>query len=192
MEDVGVEWIGNSFRHEFKHHLNKAIGEEAKNKAQRMALLTLGSGLYLIIELIRMYREDFTTANYNERTQTIGVSFGFGSRVDLLGEILYGPNQAIDETIIHELTHHLWNRVPNRIKMSETPDLLTEGYAVYGAYNWFADLLPEGRNLGNLEDYPKHYLEGRKTIEKLVQRHGEKILLEIPVRWKELKLDSAA
>ena len=189
--EVKVEWIGNSFRCEFKHHLDKALGE-TKNKVQRGALLILGSGLYPIIELIRMYEEDFSSAHYNERTQTICVPFGLYSKASILEEVMYGSSQAIDETIIHELTHHLWNSVPNRIKMSETPDLLTEGYAIYGEHNWFADLLPDGRNLGNPEDYLKHYLEGRKIIEKLVQRHGEGILLEIPVIWKELELDSAA
>ncbi len=191
MGKVGVDWIGNSFRLSFKHHLNKALGE-AKNKVQRGALLALASGFYPIMELSRMYEEEFTAAHYNERTQTIGISFGFTSKLILVEEVIYGFSQVIDENTLHELTHHLWNKIHGRISMYETPKLLVEGFATYGEQNWFADLLPEGRSLRRLSDEPRAYRKGRDTIEKLVQKHGEKILLEIPVRWKELESDSAA
>ncbi len=64
---------------------------------------------------------------------------------------------------------------------------------MYGEHNWFADLLPAGKNLGNSNrHFNRNYREGRKAIERLVKKHGEDVLLEIPKRWPEFKKDLAA
>ena len=146
--DVKVEWIGNSVRREFKHFLNEALKKE-KNKVQRIALRIGAFGFYPIMELLRMYKEDSEEASYNTRTQTIDVLFGFNSKIHLLRETTYGFSQTIDENTVHELTHHLWNRIPGRVPSEETPILWKEGFAIYGEHNWFSDFLPEGRNLRN-------------------------------------------
>jgi hypothetical protein len=187
--DVQIISLREHVRKGVKKVLKKGL-KETNKKFEKGVLLFSYIVAFPALELFRAYLDDLGgLASYNSSTQSISVPFGFGTKIGLYHESASGiKSQRIDETVLHELTHHLWNRIPGRTEpRGETPQLWSEGFAVYGADTWFADFLPTGKNKRNIGSYPKPYQRGRKTIERLVQKHGEEILLEIPRRWREFE-----
>jgi len=93
----------------------------------------------------------------------------------------------LDYTIVHELSHAVWGRIAGGDKGKPFFEWrqLFEGFATYCADNYFAEFYPEGAKT-NFDGLPKSYINGKKKIEKLVEKYGEEIVLEVPKRWKEL------
>jgi hypothetical protein len=109
---------------------------------------------------------------------------------------------AIAVTAVHELSHALWERIegePLDRNWSNAGDLaqaamqkfrlLVEGYASYAERIWFLDLYPPSARdvLPHAQFDPAsiHY-QGMRMVQKLVEKHGTEILLEIPKRWRQL------
>lgn len=92
----------------------------------------------------------------------------------------------LDYCVVHELSHSLWNKLGPESPRSTKPlegRLLFEGFATYCTDVHFADLYPQGVDIGLKP--PKLYRDGRDKVEELVRKYGEGILLEIPKRWRE-------
>ena len=89
-------------------------------------------------------------------------------------------NAILDSVAVHELTHRLWDVVRGRTYKNIARDnFVEEGYATYGESRWFSDFYSSGKfELEN--ELPVEYKRGRTLIQKLVDKHGEDILLEIP------------
>ncbi len=187
MGEVKVNGFGPTIRRKFRELVRVHSGD-----ASLLDKIGINVGYVIafpILELLRMYMEEKMTASYNQEENEMLVSFGIGTKAHLLNGMLYGhnSNQSIDETILHELTHHLWNRIPKNVPMKDSPGHIVEGYATYGGFDWFSDFLPSGRNGNDMMKLPLKYLHGRNIIEKLVRIHGEEILLEIPTKPKDFE-----
>ncbi|MEK6912923.1 MAG: hypothetical protein AABX26_03130 [Nanoarchaeota archaeon] len=119
------------------------------------------------------------TVLYNPVEETIQVP------TFLWNELDKSNNQEADEIMIHELTHHVWTKTPNRIPLQSVPSVVGEGFAVYGEQHWFADFLPAKRNLTPKSNYHPDYIVGEEWVRKLVEEYGDQILLKIPARYGE-------
>jgi len=139
---------------------------------------------FSLIELQRMWSEEFSFAAYDSGSKKFLTPFGLRTKSMLRKGSFYEEDQHTDEIILHELTHHLWNQIPNRREFGKTPEIWVEGFAAYGHLNWFSDFLPAGEHKYSGE-YAKIHKLGAKLIKGVVKIHGEEVLLEIPRRWPE-------
>lgn len=132
-----------------------------------------------------MFAEDFLVSMkvYNS---TIYVGFGFLDKLKIIHDQIKGSKPNIDQTVIHELSYVLWNKVKNNnIPQSQSPRLWHEGFATYCEEDYFSELYP---NCYKLEkDYRQVCREGKQQVERVIQRHGIEALLEIPNRWEEFE-----
>jgi len=108
--------------------------------------------------------------------------------------------------VVHESSYRLWESLggerlaeinpfldeQHTRKNSEFPHFvdLMQGFVAYCSRRLFFDLYPE-KNQKEVESELRvctnnPYTKPRKRVEKLVAIHGEKVLLEIPSRWREL------
>lgn len=120
------------------------------------------------------------------REDCLLVPFGFVTKIGLDLERNNIANY-FDTTIVHELSHILWNKIENQGSNRRLVDYreIGEGFATYCETTYFAELYPKGQD-NQIATLPKLYMDGKKKIEQLVANYGEKILLEIPNRWPEL------
>jgi hypothetical protein len=112
--------------------------------------------------------------------------------------------EEVATTVVHELSHALWETlsgVPFHAQPSGTErlrpkdrrilKLLIEGFAVYCEKAWFLDLYP-----GHLRESVQKrklipdsvYERGFLQVNRLVEKYGSEIVLEIPKRWHELNV----
>jgi hypothetical protein len=149
---------------------------------------------------LRRHLEALTSVEADEASQCIAcyyqraiyVSFGTSTPHE----------QAVATTVVHELSHALWEILQGKsfpaygksIRRFHAADvekykLLVEGFAVYCEQVWFLDLYPtylrDSVQQWRLSPDTIH-MRGFRQIERLVERHGLEILLEIPKRWREL------
>ncbi len=100
--------------------------------------------------------------------------------------------EFLDQTVIHEISHGLWEKLGGEMQFDSDAfanphkfRFANEGFASYCEYEFFKDLYPPGKpknHSSNRESYSKE----RSVIERLVNTHGERILLEIPRNWRKL------
>ena len=122
--------------------------------------------------------------------QTIYVSF-LRAPLDVL-------ESRIELATVHELSYCLWENLNGEKLQDIEKDNPDSGYflqvfpsfAFYCSRRLFFDLYPQkvqeeiALELRVCPNNP--YTKSRKRVEKLVALHGEKVLLEIPSRWREL------
>jgi hypothetical protein len=95
---------------------------------------------------------------------------------------IFKGSQILDEVIVHELGHILYDRIKiNYFEKDLNSPFIQEGYATYCETTWFSEFYPSKR-FQNLVNIPEEYRKGEEIIKKLVEKHGEKILLKIPNR----------
>jgi len=89
-----------------------------------------------------------------------------------------------DETMMHELSHALWENInPNDNSTEENYFYWSEGFAVYGEKNYFSELLlPDSTKTENTN---KKYIKGKKLVDKVIEKYGEKSFLKIPLCWEK-------
>ena len=96
--------------------------------------------------------------------------------------------KTLDYCVVHEISHILWDRKQGSV--FNNPQKLGpnrqwfEGFATYCADNFFADFYPD--NAEKVE-VGRVYSKGKEKIEKLIEKKGTEILLEIPERWHEFE-----
>ncbi len=99
---VGVTSLREGIRESFKTSFREAWNES--DMLEKTALITLSSVAYPLMELFRMFHEDFFLASYADHRKCIAVAFGFYAKVDYLHRNLTrGFDQRINEIVIHEL-----------------------------------------------------------------------------------------
>jgi len=103
----------------------------------------------------------------------------------------------IAQVVVHELAHALWEKIggPNheqRVQLQSHDQQryksLSEGFATFAQLVWFRDIYPpEVRvDVGRKELNPDSvYAQGFNQVKKLVYKHGDTVLLELPKRWRE-------
>lgn len=101
------------------------------------------------------------------------------------------PGLDDDSNVVHELSHGLWeklrdNSVVNDFEESKRELVWNEGFASYGEYRYFEDLLPTRRCFQEPQEMTIYY-DGFKKVEGVLAIMGKKAFLEIPKRWKEFE-----
>jgi hypothetical protein len=101
-----------------------------------------------------------------------------------------------DSTVVHELSHRLWETVSGKDLNEEWENLevreskgfreWVEGFAEYCENNFFKDLYP---NYVSLHEAQGIYKSGMEKVKKVIRRHGPDSLLEIPPRWEEFEVE---
>ena len=133
---------------------------------------------------------------------TIYVPWGLGAKQNIL-EFDSPPCKSVDQIVVHELSHVLWNTITLKSNSWHFPPCskkkvkefkkISEGFACYCAQEWFADFYPENIKIVKQKNYfwrpscmTEPYTQGKKKIEKLVKEFGEDILLKIPENFASL------
>ncbi len=105
--------------------------------------------------------------------------------------------EEIIRTTVHELAHCLWRKIARRDprffwrrkRRYREYKIVGEGFAVYAERVWFRDAYPpwlkRKLELDRLDE-ANLYTTGLRVIERLVEQHGQQILLRIPAKWKKL------
>jgi hypothetical protein len=98
--------------------------------------------------------------------------------------------QAIDQLVVHELSHHLWHNLKGEVPAPFDKFHLTfsESFANYCSEVWFSDLYPANRRIikfNNNSDSAEIKLTER--IKSLVDAEGKTVLSEMPSKYKENK-----
>lgn len=133
-------------------------------------------------------------------TPNIYVAANFWASLNQLSGV--GP----DQPVVHELTHVLWDTLGGYNSSNIQSDMVcvykkrnikaqitllkkmirlgewNEGFATYGDGTWFADFYPTGIKTTTLSG---RYKRGQKLVKHLVERHGEQVLFQIPLKWEE-------
>ena len=125
----------------------------------------------------------------NYMDSTIYIPFNLRRRLFIS---LEESEESINQGVVHELSHRLWEVLSGdnvtRDTHGDLNRLFVEGFASYCDSDYFSDFYPKGSKL--IEHNDELYGCGRQKIKKLVERYGQGIVLEIPERWKELENDS--
>ena len=92
--------------------------------------------------------------------------------------------------VIHELSHVLWNCKKKRDAGTNQELVWSEGFADYCERDYFSDLcLPREKFLCTIRENLCYEIEGIENgyekTKRLIERYGEKILLDIPQKWEE-------
>ena len=94
----------------------------------------------------------------------------------------------IDQWVVHELAHAAWEALGGDHETGgdgHTWRMWDEGFAHYVADEWFQDFYQSGTVL--TEDWSEFRKEGKRKIAALVAEKGDRILAEIPTRWREFE-----
>ncbi|MBP7708767.1 hypothetical protein KA107_03705 [Candidatus Pacearchaeota archaeon] len=114
------------------------------------------------------------------------------NRQDLVKE-RNGENSKLDEKVVHELSHVLWERIEEKngakiTRRTKNKLFWEEGFATYGMFNFFRDVYPQGYTPSDhLGGRVYHY--GRLYVEREVNRFGPEFFLQIPNKWGELEAE---
>jgi hypothetical protein len=106
-----------------------------------------------------------------------------------------------DPCVIHEISHCVWQNLSKPLNEYVQPSNLkkywdlvclentwNEGFATYCEKKYFKDFLSGVFDLPNFQSTPCGvYEKGLKKINKVIEKHGEQILLEIPRRFIDLE-----
>jgi len=140
---------------------------------------------YPLLYVASIYRRNQAENDFFAHWFNRDLYLSFNHGTEILQEFL-------DQTVVHELSHGLWERLkgitPFDSEAFANPDkfkFANEGFASYCEYEFFRDLYPQ-EIPKNHNPHKEPYIQERSAIERLVNAHGEKILLEIPKNWREL------
>lgn len=126
----------------------------------------------------------FRDADFRHNNSTIYVPFNYMNR--FMDPDFRKREKRLDYGVVHELSHSLWDKIAGREKLRgpfRTRRLWFEGFATYCADVHFSDFYPEGAERVNVRGV---YADGRRLIERAIEKHGDGILLDIPMNWEEL------
>lgn len=134
------------------------------------------------LELNRMLNEEKCRASY--RNSIIYVPFGIMTKTNLFVEFMHGQTQIVEEIVVHELTHGVWEKINNPYDEKDRKNLKlwSEGFATYGQLEWFSDFYPISQSHIHNNFF---YMQGKSLVQDVVKKYGEEILLEIPKKWQE-------
>lgn len=118
------------------------------------------------------------------------VPLGIQTRQELSYE-KFGKNIHLDEKVVHELSHILWNRIEDssgyaQRDFSLISDTWAEGFATYCHEEYFSDLYPRGYSVDK-ELVAGIYKKGKDRVQQVVNRYGIKALGVIPTQWQEFE-----
>jgi hypothetical protein len=99
----------------------------------------------------------------------------------------------VASTVVHELSHALWERLgaqpltwQPRTELTEKYRLFVEGFATYAERIWFLDVYPP-----SVRPFAKHAMDtagvhykGLRRVQALVKEFGPEVLFEIPRKWE--------
>ena len=171
--------------------LNKALAKTKSPTEKRISnvlLPFLAIPPAMIIGSIMLYHGERTEQKVSLSTKDgcIRVPLGYRKKQMLFCEKIGSPS-TLDELVVHELSHILWDKLENNNKLQKLPSLeITEGFATYCQESFFADLYPKDYQLNTVEFGSPVYDSGKKKIEELVAKYGENVLLKIPNNWQRL------
>jgi len=140
------------------------------------------------LEFLRICREDWVDLTVIGSQGRIYVPFGFSAKTNMYWE-QFGKNIHLEQKVVHELSHILWNKIR---ESEDSPEDLqcekiwNEGFATYCDSKYFKDLYPPGYELMNGKR-PAVYENGRKKVDSVIRERGDSALFEIPNRWTEFE-----
>jgi len=143
-----------------------------------------------LLEIIRMYREDWLDLATIGSQGKIYVPFGFTSKAKMYWES-HGKSLHLEQKVVHELSHILWDKLKGSEDSSDSlqdEKVWNEGFATYCDEHYFRDLFPSGYEFMN-GDRPTIYRNGRKKVEAIIRERGDEALFQIPRRWAEFERD---
>lgn len=193
-EETGIN-LGDVSVKEYRH-LIKDLTEKIQSKEiiiedfdankTNLFLIRLLGGLF------RLYKEDVTEMAYS--MSTIYVTSGLPTKADIVLDDENGKGAYLDEKVIHELSHRLWDVLetgnqPNFLvshKNSSKERVYKEGFASYCAKERFCRFYSDKDSIPDTFIDGRVYKNGRNKVKRLVQIFGEEVLLGIPTEWEFL------
>ena len=140
-------------------------------------------GLRGLVNAKTWYHEQKEPMLYHN--STIYVGFGNATRTDMQTSV-GGIDSLIDQKIVHELLHALWDKLGGEKQSELHKDGINflEGFTTYGDRYWLLDFYPEGYQL--TDRGVGKYKVGVMKVKDLINQRGEGIFLRIPSEWKTL------
>ena len=179
------------YRYRYSHlcrmALEEGLAEEKLNDKVEFILTWIG--MQTLRPIISPFLGQTTDCFMSYLESTFYMPFNFRTRVSYSS--LKEREENLDQAIIHELSHRLWevlsgdNIAYELAKIDGDLDKSwVEGFAAYCDSHHFTDFYPSGFEL--VEHNAKVYERGKKKVKRLVEKYGEDIILEVPRRWREL------
>jgi hypothetical protein len=192
-----ILWLYQSLWECYQKVNNPDINEQAKDMSPLQKVVARTMAPIVSIPLITIlgipmislakFRDELIDLAAGE--DCIRVPFGMTTRQKLSAEKI-GRDIHLDEKVVHELSHILWNKLedPNKEQIIRGKHIWSEGFATYCQQEFFVDLYPQSYKFGD-HLLPRSYMNGKRKIEKAIDKYGKDILLQIPNRWSELNVD---
>jgi hypothetical protein len=180
-EKTGID-LGEICVKEYKH-LPRDIFSELYTPRTNPIKRLLFYGLRGLVNAKTWYHEQKEPMLYHN--STIYVGFGNATRTDMQTSV-GGIDSLIDQKIVHELLHALWDKLGGEKQSELHKDGINflEGFTTYGDRYWLLDFYPEGYQL--TDRGVGKYKVGVMKVKDLINQRGEGIFLRIPSEWKTL------
>jgi len=176
------EWFKDYCQRKFDEAIKGHESEtgEKSSKLDRFLLCSPISIASYIAKPLCCLLESFRGTEAMFNNSNIYFPFSFSNR--FLDPNMKRRTQRLDRTIVHELSHSLWNSLGGNDHMM-VQKLWSEGFATYCEQVHLRELYPQDCYLSR--NNHGVYSQGKRKIELVVKKYGLEVVPQIPKRWQE-------